>query len=236
MTDLLRTLDQVSFEVFNGFAPRKGPRSLPITIDFSLGASQVIDLALAQTEDKIEFVQSVYVDNAANTANFTMTCAITGQVIIIPPGNQAFIPLLCPNTPRITVTCTASATVTVQLLSFPVAAIMWNTSTSSVSGLVLVRDAGGVGTDYSANAATALANLLATIPVSANRNGFYVQNQSANQVQVALDDGAGGAVTYVLLEGGGANTQGADFESTQHKGRVRIYGSSSTQQVGAREW
>lgn len=229
----MSSLNDVSYEVFFGFAPRKGPRAMPLTLDFSAASSVEVDLMLAQTEDRLEWVQSVYVDNSANTASVSITSAITGQTLTWGAGYQGYLPFMCPNHPKFTATSSGGVAVDIHLLTFPVPAFLWNDGTQS--GTVLVRDAGSDGTDYSSAAASVAANLLLTIPANANRNEVWVQNQSASQIQVVVDNGVSGG-TVILLEGGGANTQGADWSSTTHKGRVRVFAGSAGLQVGAREW
>lgn len=233
------TDQQVGLECFNGFAPRKGPRFMPLSFDFTSQASYTIDCAISQETDRIEWAQGIFVDNASNANALTITWGVSNQRIIVPAGWQGYVPVLVPNPPRLKIDTTiAAVTVNVYLLTFPVPLYLWpsNGNTVTISGTVVARDAGSVGTDFSATPASALANLLTTVAVNANRNEVYVQNQSANQIQVALDDGVGGTVTYILLEGGGANTQGADFRSTTFKGRLRVYGGSALQQVGVREF
>lgn len=106
-------------------------------------------------------------------------------------------------------------------------------------GLVDVEYPAGMGNDWSGSAA-AVGTVLATIPANYCRRGFYIQNQSANQIQVVLDDGASGTPTIVLIAaGGGVNQQGGDWSFTQagirHVGRIRICGTVGTQ-FGAREY
>ncbi len=97
------------------------------------------------------------------------------------------------------------------------------------------------GTDFSANAPALLANLLATSPVNFKRQGWACQNQSGDTIQIVLDDGAGGTPTIFLCDpGAGANKQGADWSLSQagivHYGRIRVFSSSPTDQVGVREY
>jgi hypothetical protein len=96
-----------------------------------------------------------------------------------------------------------------------------------------VLQAGGTGTDYSVNAATipmAGLVLLVTIPATATRAYIEIQNQSAAQLQMVRDDGAGANQTSILLaSGGAAGAQGAGWSSATFKGRVRVYGPSGSQ-------
>lgn len=110
----------------------------------------------------------------------------------------------------------------------------------SIGGPLTVVAEGSNGTDYSANAAAIPIGgyvLLATVPALSSRNAVEIQNQSNLQIQLVLDDGSGGNTGSILLAGGSAaDTQGGAWSSEYHKGRVRIYGSSSSQQVFARAY
>jgi hypothetical protein len=94
--------------------------------------------------------------------------------------------------------------------------------------------------DGSANQPVLAANLLSTFPVNNSRLSFYIQNQSADTLQVVIDDGNGGPVTIVLVDpGAGANKQGGDWSPPigwRLTGRIRIYGPNSTDQFAAREY
>lgn len=88
----------------------------------------------------------------------------------------------------------------------------------------------GVGADHSGSAPVALSTL-ATITV-ANPGCYYIQNQSANQLQVIYSDGAGGVPsTQLLAPGSGANKQGADTAPPMawFKGQIIIAGPAGSQ-------
>lgn len=106
-----------------------------------------------------------------------------------------------------------------------------------ISGTVTLTPAGSIGTDASAAPPSAAAQLLLTIAVNANRIGYVIQNQSADQLQVHLDNGTSGA-SILLLASGGANAPGGslNWDGMPHTGRIRIYGPNAGAQVGAREW
>lgn len=97
--------------------------------------------------------------------------------------------------------------------------------------------AGSTGTDYSANATAVPVSgyvLLATIPAKANRNFVEVQNQSQQLIQLVRDDGAGGNTTSLFLAPATVSSgQGSGWMSDTFKGRLRVYGPSSSQQVAA---
>lgn len=108
-----------------------------------------------------------------------------------------------------------------------------------------VRIATALNNDYSANAITVTAILalpavlLCTIPQNLNRKGFLVQNQSAAQIYMVMDDSGGAITPSVVILGGGsaASTQGGDsgFSGNPHHGRIRVYGTTGSQ-VMAADW
>lgn len=117
-------------------------------------------------------------------------------------------------------------------------------SVGTVSGSVVVtslppvRPAGSNGIDYSSAPPALAANLLLTIPINTARNGYVVQNQSADQIQVVMDDGAGGNATIFLLAGAGADAPGGSLNASgmPHWGRIRAYGPNAGAQVAAHDW
>lgn len=109
----------------------------------------------------------------------------------------------------------------------------------SVTTLGTVRyDGATTANDQSVAAPAHAAQLLATIALNSNRVGFLIQNQSADQLQVSLDDGAGGNEVILLLEPAGANAGGdsVDMTGIQHWGRIRVYGPNAGAQCAVAEW
>jgi hypothetical protein len=108
-----------------------------------------------------------------------------------------------------------------------------------ISGRQLIVQAGGSGTDFSANSGAAAAtagNLLLTVPATAARAFVEVQNQSAATLSLVRDDGAGNNQTLILLApGSGAGSQGAGWSSATFKGRVRVYGTAGAQVAAYQE-
>lgn len=76
-------------------------------------------------------------------------------------------------------------------------------------------------------------NLLSTVAPSTRLGWWFVQNQSAVTLTVALDDGAGNALsTFDLAPGSGAGAQGGSMGSADtgsHTGRIRVYGAAGSQ-------
>lgn len=211
----------------NGEAPRKGPRVVPLNLDFSLKAAYDINLASMQENDRIEFVQGVWVDNSLGAFSISCLNRRTGQKITWPAGAYGWAAVFCPNQPNLVFTgllADGSAVIPVILTSFPVANCIVQASGSTQGG--------SSGMDASANAAILQANVLSTVAANGSRAFIEVQNQSANQLQVVLDDGIGGVPSIILLAAGtGINTPGADWTSNTFKGRLRVFSASPLDQV-----
>lgn len=103
-----------------------GRRAIPVLIDFSLGASFKLDLSALQQAGAMDSVQTLYVDNSANTAALTITMGLTNQKIIIPANAQAYIPILQGNPPVIVFSVpTGTPVVNIDALNFFVPPYIW---------------------------------------------------------------------------------------------------------------
>lgn len=221
-----------------GYGPESGPKTVFVKPDFSEKSVFDIDLDRLIENGNIEFIQSVFVDNTDSSQALIIEPQMSQQRIVVPASWQGYFPLFA-KTGQIKVTCADNtAQIGLNFNNFPVPAMLWNEDGTqvTVSGTVTVRPAGSTGNDESANKPVALSTLLGTLAVNSSRNSCEVQNQSAIQLQVRLDDGAGGEESVILLASGGAvNTQGASWKSETFRGRVRVYGTAGTDQVMIRE-
>jgi hypothetical protein len=101
--------------------------ALPITVDMSVNNAVTIDLTSAQITGKISAVQSAFIDNSLATASLSIVIPYTNQTITLPPQSQAYVPLLLPNPPIITLTSAAgSAQTVVVLLNVPMPLAVWS--------------------------------------------------------------------------------------------------------------
>ncbi len=115
------------FGVSNVIVPRNGPKAAPVTLDFSNTGEIAIDTELLISQGKMEYIQTLYIDNADNLNPLTLICSVTGQRIRVPARYQGYYPILAPNPPLITVTTnqTALLKVGIFLLNVPVQAVNW---------------------------------------------------------------------------------------------------------------
>jgi len=116
-----------SFGVSNVIVPKNGPKAVPVTLDFSNDGEIDINCEMVISQGKIEYIQTLYIDNADNANPVTFVCSVTRQRVIVKARAQGYFPLLAPNPPVITVstTQTANLIVSVFLLNVPVQAMNW---------------------------------------------------------------------------------------------------------------
>lgn len=234
MTDQLHTHHLSAMATANGIFPKDNqPKILPLRMDFSLQSAFIVDLTLVEDQKRIEFVQSFYIDNSANGSPVTLQALVTGQTIIVPPLSQGYYTfMVLAENMRFSAACANPVSVWIHLANFPQANEVWYPGNNG-------QTTGSIGTDFSANKPALLANLLATIPVNASRNGFEVQNQAAAAIQVVMDDGAGNNISIVTLAQNGGNANGlagADYTNFQERGRIRVYGATAGDSVMVRQW
>lgn len=92
----------IGFAIFNGMWPlhtdaEHGPRSLYYPVDLTTVAEGEINLGEAAVMAQLKWIQGVYIDNADNSAVFTLTAQISQQRIIAKENTQGFYPLFAPD-------------------------------------------------------------------------------------------------------------------------------------------
>lgn len=226
----------------NGLRPIKGPRSVTQSLNFGNGSTSpaTVNFAESQNLEKLEFIQTIKIDNSQNAASVSILDNNTNDLLTIPPYAMAILPLLASKqTPNFTVTTTGTALVNLYFLSMALPAVIWFPNGASGSGgSSSFSPAGTIGNDYSSAQPALLGNLLTTAPVNAARNNLIYQNQSNNLHQLVLDDGAGNILSVLLMAAGGLGLQGADsggFNLGAFKGRVRVYSSDAGDQCMLRD-
>lgn len=121
-----------------------------------------------------------------------------------------------------------------------VSTIQGSVVVSALPDVTIAQVPTGNGTDYSANAPSLAANLLLTIPANADRIGFFIQNLSADPVQVVLSAAGSGAgdTVMVLNPAGGTGQAGGsvDFSGIPHGGEIQVYAANASDAVTARAW
>jgi hypothetical protein len=108
--------------------PKEGPRAIPLLLDFSLSESYSLNLQNSQELLRVTTIQGVFIDNSQSSANVAVSCPVTGQVIIVAPGHQAYKTLFCPYPSQINFYSTGGIVLKFQLTNFPVVNDDWSTT------------------------------------------------------------------------------------------------------------
>lgn len=124
----------------NGMVPCKnGPKGIPALLNFTLGTSFDLDLSQIIAAGFLDNVQTIYVDNSGNSNAFNITCSVSSQVLTVPAGAQAYLPLLQPSPAKLNFSTGGTPTITIQLLNFYLPPIVWS-SGSANSAAQIVSD------------------------------------------------------------------------------------------------
>lgn len=181
---------------------KMGRRAIHVLIDFSLGSTYELDLSQIQSLGAMDCVQTMYVDNADNANELTLTMGLTLQRIIIPANSQAYIPILQPNPPVLKIATTGAPVVNVQLLNFFVPPIVFypNGVTVIDSTLAAVISNGAVNVNTQARVVTNPTDGSGTIAaggtaqqvfaVNATRKRFIISNPSTATEVLSFTYGA----------------------------------------------
>lgn len=112
---------KTAFPVFNGYAPMQGPKALPITLDFTAVQEIRFDLLLEETNGVIQYIQSIWVDNADNLSPLILTFSQTQQRLVIPAGAQGAWPVITPDQTQVRAQTVGGVVCQVILLNVPLA-------------------------------------------------------------------------------------------------------------------
>lgn len=124
--------------VSSGRYPPEGARSVKVTVDFSQGSSQIIDLVMMLQRLGMSCIQAAFINNANGANSITIRAAATGQEQTISAGAQGWINFLSPDFDTLTVTSGGTDTVDFHLLNFPVTPHIWGASGSVPPGLYVL--------------------------------------------------------------------------------------------------
>lgn len=226
-----------SFEVFFGLKAKKGPRAIPMNLDFTSVTSITVNLKSAIDDDILEFVQAVYIDNSNSATPFTIQSRISNAFYSIPPGAQAYLPIVAPNTASFTTSSTGGVVVPIQFLSYPVPTAVWNSggagSSSFVLGAVTINGSQGVdGSGTITTGGTAQSLFGGSVPT----HGFAIYNPDASG-DVWVSDSTTAAVNAAgsvrcVANGGGYETP----PNYKPIGAVSIVGAATGTKFTARRW
>lgn len=111
----------------NQLIPPEGPRALPINLDFSTDASQLLDTSMLMQRAAITIIQCVFIDNSGNPNPLTIDVQDGGQRIVAAPNTQGYYTILVPNPAKLLFTSVLGAGARVFCLNSPVSGSVWST-------------------------------------------------------------------------------------------------------------
>lgn len=112
-------------KVYIGLVPCNGPKAVPIPLNFAAASQYEVDATNLNLQDWIEAVQSIYIDNKDNNGAVIVTCRTSNQVLTVPAGAQAYLPVLQPNPPDLNFVSLGSGIATIQLMNFYMPPLVW---------------------------------------------------------------------------------------------------------------
>lgn len=124
------TINQLPLGVFNAMVPEEGPKVVPLTLDMTVFQDLTVDLTNQQQSGKFSFIQTLMVDNTANTQPVTITTNIIGQRLVIPAGQEAILPIFIGNPPKFRVQTTGAVVLNMWVLNVPLQSQVWGSGGS----------------------------------------------------------------------------------------------------------
>lgn len=116
------------FDTMNRAVPCEGPRTVPLTLDFSLADTYYVTTQQMTNLQRLSMIQAVYLDNAGQATPLICISPTTGQRVIMAPGKQGYRNMLCPNPGQLNFVSESGAILKVQILNFPVIDSEWSTT------------------------------------------------------------------------------------------------------------
>jgi hypothetical protein len=162
--------------------PGEGPKMVPLSTDFTLNDTYEVDLSNFVQMGRISMVQSIYVDNADGAVAITILVELGSQRLIVPAGQEAYLPILVPNPIKLTISSPGgAASAKVFLINFPIQPEVWNSAGGSGAFPSAAPEFDQVSTDLELPVLTI--DLLAT---GNNTAQIHAKNIGANAVVLSF--------------------------------------------------
>lgn len=121
------------FAVYNALAPGLGrggeqtpPGCIRIRLDLVNGVPQKVDLSLLAAQEKLDTLQTIFIDNQANSFSTFVTVDTTRHRVGAGPGGFLCAPILLGQAGSIEVVATGmDQSVTIFLINVPLPAVHW---------------------------------------------------------------------------------------------------------------
>lgn len=85
---------RVAWKTSSESFPKSGNRELSLLLNFSAQAVILDDLSPEMRQSEIETIQSIFIDNSANPAPFTIQFFPSNQIILVQAFNQGIFPVI----------------------------------------------------------------------------------------------------------------------------------------------
>lgn len=237
--------------VHNGEAPKEGRLCVPYQVDFSAQQAWAIDMTLLQQmQQRISFVQSIFIDNSQSAQPFIATMQNTNQSIVCPPYSQGYFPIALSSQVTLTVQSTSGLVIKLLFFNFGVAAAVWGVTqplgaggaTMPVSDAVLDGTVanGAVQTQVSGNIApvsgsgTIAAANTSQVLFAANAARRYWRIMNTSNADLWINDNGGAAGVNVgdsfVLSARGSYETTPGLASNK---AIAIFGAAAGQQFSA---
>jgi hypothetical protein len=155
------------------------PRVLTKLFDFSAAASYSGEFFMASMNDRLQFVQAVYLDNSLNSSSVTLLIGGTEQSITVQPYRQGVYPIFAITPMSYTISSAGNVVVTGLFLNMPVPFCEWGPDTLNSSSTITVTPVLNHGAAISRNLSLTLGGTAQNImAVNAARKTFSIFNPS----------------------------------------------------------
>lgn len=215
-----------------GLAPKKGPRTVSMNCDFTVSNPFSFDLLIAEDQDRIEWVQSIFIDNSLNGSVFSITSLGSNQKITCPANSQGYFTFLVPQQPRFTCATTGTPIIPIQLMSMMVPSQVWNVAAGGTAAAVTVSGNVSANGDTTITLGNTAQNLFGGV---APTNGFFVANPDPAET-LWLSDSAVAAANGVGSLAVGPLQIYETPDNYKPFGVVSIVGATTGHKITARRW
>jgi len=116
-----------TFGIANVVVPAGGPKVVPVTVDFTVNPSVLIDAQNLVSSGKIEYLQGVYIDNSGNVNAVSLTMSTTNQIITCPARSQGYFSIMVPDPPQMTANTPIGVVIPMFFYNVPIQPAVWKT-------------------------------------------------------------------------------------------------------------
>jgi hypothetical protein len=200
--------------LYNGSVPKEGPKAIPLALTFAGAESVSIDLVLQKQLAKISGIQTIFIDNSANTHAVTISAQATQQIIECPPSSQGYFPILVTSDLKFVISSEGAGDTEFQFINFAIAGAVWGIDANTNVTYPFLFDSNGnlktcnhnavgvVTTDASGTITTGGTAQVA-LAANPNRKQYRIMNiNAATETLWYRDDGGtaviGGAGSWPL--------------------------------------